>query len=849
MKKILAMLLCMLMVCSLAPTAAFAVDGHALYVENADFSINNSAVNQWPSGSFVTPNEPVLITAYADTADRQFDSWAASASTPANGSSGSTYSFSMPDADGVSVTAKYKYRLAVTDGANGVGAGTSGFYLQGSPVSLTAGTPAAGYRFSSWSGSTGVTFADANASSTTFSMPASAASVTANYTQVISSVSVSPASKSVTIGSTGAVLTAAATTTDSSAVTFNWYKCSQAGAKIGASLGSGTTLAIPTAADSGAGTYYYMCEASESNVTPMASANVAAVTVQSGLSVNDVVFGEVAQNASAPTKTISVVNNGSSALDVTAALSGVNADSFTLLKTAGTVPVGSDTSWTIQPKAATMTAGAATYYAKVIFTYAGGSAESVVTMTVTNNTPTTPTLSFTTPPQSQSVVSGSSVSLSAAATVTGATGTPTLKWYKCSDNSGTNASYLGTGSSLTVSTGSGGTLTQSGYVMCEASFTGATSVRSYAYITLTSSGTTDISVSVPSFSPADSAVKTIAITNTGTNPVTIKHNGVTVSPDTYFEVFSPTSDLVLSSGTPTYNWSIRPKAGIPTGSTTSATVSVTYYDANNVGRTKTATVTYQTGSLTVSPTSLDFGSVYAGYLPLINGSVTIANSSGVNIGNGAITVSSSAGRNTNFYFQSSFEALNSGTSKPYYIRPKDGLSAGTYTETLYFYNGSTYFSSVSVSLQVVGAVGYSVTSGAGQYWYRGSTKLMSFVCNGDYSKFTGITIDGSSAYTYTRNGDRIYNSAGYVVAYCSYGSTNLTFSEYLQNSLGAGTYTLRFNYTDGYADTYFRVYNGNGSPPTGDNSNIALWIGLLACSGVAAVIVVPKLLKRKGKKD
>ena len=67
------------------------------------------------------------------------------------------------------------YALTVTGGTG------DGDYVSGASATITADAPAADYRFANWTTSDGGSFADVNASSTTYSMPAGAAEVTANY--------------------------------------------------------------------------------------------------------------------------------------------------------------------------------------------------------------------------------------------------------------------------------------------------------------------------------------------------------------------------------------------------------------------------------------------------------------------------------------------------------------------------------------------------------------------------------------------------------------------------------------------------------------------------------------------
>lgn len=68
------------------------------------------------------------------------------------------------------------YTVTVVNGSGG------GTYLSGSTVQITANTPASGKRFSYWSSADGVSFANANSATTTFTMPTKNVTVTANYT-------------------------------------------------------------------------------------------------------------------------------------------------------------------------------------------------------------------------------------------------------------------------------------------------------------------------------------------------------------------------------------------------------------------------------------------------------------------------------------------------------------------------------------------------------------------------------------------------------------------------------------------------------------------------------------------
>jgi len=125
------------------------------------------------SGSY-SAGSVVSISANAPPAGQSFVNW--TGATVANPTSPST-TLTMPAAN-TSVTANYttssssKYLLTVNSGFGG------GSYTAGTVVTITANTPPAGSVFLNW---TGAAVSNATASTTTLTMPAAAATVTANY--------------------------------------------------------------------------------------------------------------------------------------------------------------------------------------------------------------------------------------------------------------------------------------------------------------------------------------------------------------------------------------------------------------------------------------------------------------------------------------------------------------------------------------------------------------------------------------------------------------------------------------------------------------------------------------------
>ena len=101
---------------------------------------------------------------------------------------GWTVNFIMPASNATvtaAVTIAQTYPLTVNGGTG------TGKYYEGDTVTITAGKPEEGKDFSSWTSSTGnVSFANAAAATTTITMPAAQASVTANYSKAMRSLTV-----------------------------------------------------------------------------------------------------------------------------------------------------------------------------------------------------------------------------------------------------------------------------------------------------------------------------------------------------------------------------------------------------------------------------------------------------------------------------------------------------------------------------------------------------------------------------------------------------------------------------------------------------------------------------------
>ena len=151
---------------------------------------------------------------------------------------------------------------------------------------------------------------------------------------------------------------------------------------------------------------------------------------------------------------------------------------------------------------------------------------------------------------------------------------------------------------------------------------------------------------------------------------------------------------------------------------------------------------------------------------------------------------------------------------------------------------------------------YKFLEGANGKWTKSSDKNLAFRANGEFSKFTGVKVDGTKI-----DADKYTAVSGSTIV-------NLK-KEYLE-TLSVGKHTLTVVYTDGECSTEFEIkaasttkkdttdkenksskttaakLDNAKTPKTGDNSNILLWITLLFSSGV---VVMGKAFANKKRKQ
>ena len=152
---------------------------------------------------------------------------------------------------------------------------------------------------------------------------------------------------------------------------------------------------------------------------------------------------------------------------------------------------------------------------------------------------------------------------------------------------------------------------------------------------------------------------------------------------------------------------------------------------------------------------------------------------------------------------------------------------------------------LSMMPTTAGASDYKIIEGANGAWTQNSDGTLTFRANGDFSKFTGVKVDGT-----------LIDAKNYTAVS---GSTVITLKADYLKTLSVGTHKLTVVYTDGECSTNFVVKQATSeqtkptegdktdtttstggkdtkNPQTGDNSNLLLWIALLFASGGAGIL-------------
>ncbi|MEG2267091.1 MAG: peptidoglycan DD-metalloendopeptidase family protein, partial [Acinetobacter sp.] len=173
---------------------------------------------------------------------------------------------------------------------------------------------------------------------------------------------------------------------------------------------------------------------------------------------------------------------------------------------------------------------------------------------------------------------------------------------------------------------------------------------------------------------AQPAAQTVTITNTGNQSVTLNQPGAT-----NYTIGALNTTTLGAGGTATF--SVRPNANLAAG-TYNIPISIT--GSNGVSASVTAQFQVNSYSIGLSPTTLDFGTLNAGYGTQTGKPVTITNT-----GNQSVTLDT-VGRPANYsYSWGSKTTLAAGESTTLTITPATGLTVGNYDVQVFISSTNT----------------------------------------------------------------------------------------------------------------------------------------------------------------
>jgi len=178
-----------------------------------------------------------------------------------------------------------------------------------------------------------------------------------------------------------------------------------------------------------------------------------------------------------------------------------------------------------------------------------------------------------------------------------------------------------------------------------------------------------------------------------------------------------------------------------------------------------------------------------------------------------------------------------------YLSPQIYAAArqkGGQTELVLVYEASPTYTVTIIGLDASGS------------WKKGSTNGLTFLCNGNFAKFTGVKLDGALL-------DPIHYSA-------KFGSTVITIKPEYLDTLTVGKHTITLMFTDGSVETEFTVLAADSmtepsdpskppdntkapdvpAPGTGDN-NMTWWL-LLGGASLTALCGM-FIIEQKRKKQ
>ncbi len=300
-----------------------------------------------------------------------------------------------------------------------------------------------------------------------------------------------------------------------------------------------------------------------------------------------------------------------------------------------------------------------------------------------------------------------------------------------------------------------------------------------------------------------------AVTVTNNSAVTIT---LTQPTATNFTVGAlSTTDLAAGH---TATFTLQPKPGLGIGDYTE-TVSVSGSNGA-IAQTEarfavTAPVVYSIG---VTPPSVTFGALAAGYLQPAAQTVTVTNT-----GNQALTLYQPAAVRYEISVPSAF-VLAPGATATFTIRPKTGLPVGVADETIQINASNGATAQLDAAFTCTVSVPYVILNGDGGTFQRGGGSPLTVTANGNFANFTGLTLNGS-----------LVPPGSYDA---SSGSTVVKLHADYLSTLAAGTYNLVFHYTDGSATATLVIQDPEAV--TGDNEELVVFGALTALAAAALLL-------------
>lgn len=135
------------------------------------------------------------------------------------------------------------------------------------------------------------------------------------------------------------------------------------------------------------------------------------------------------------------------------------------------------------------------------------------------------------------------------------------------------------------------------------------------------------------------------------------------------------------------------------------------------------------------------------------------------------------------------------------------------------------------------------------YFQKGSSSTLTIYTDGDYDELVKSGTIYRCLHVYNANGTDLISSRYYTVEEDANGYAVITIANSFLRNRPTGTYSVQVDFTTGVTQLEdFRV-GTSATPKTGDESNIGLWIGIMACSaiiiGCGVFVLVHKNKKNK----